>query len=203
MSPAPATNSAASDSGNSVENPNNTIVIIGFQAEHTLGRRIVERRPYLKIYDREYTLRAKVEILNGLSGHADVNDFKDIASIFHSYGFDYVFHYAAMVGVKRTLAHPVMVLNDIKGFNNILNLAKNSGVKRMFYSSSSEVYGEPVEYPQNEHTTPLNSRLPYAIVKNVGEAYLRSYKKEFDKKRNRPDADKPKAKQEVKGAPGK
>jgi metallo-beta-lactamase family protein len=60
----------------SVENPNNTVVIIGFQAEHTLGRRIVERQPYLKIYDREYTLRAKVEILNGLSGHADVNDFK-------------------------------------------------------------------------------------------------------------------------------
>ncbi|MBS0260815.1 MAG: MBL fold metallo-hydrolase [Planctomycetes bacterium] len=60
----------------SVENPNNTVVIIGFQAEHTLGRRIVERQPYLKIYDRQYTLRAKVEVLNGLSGHADVNDFK-------------------------------------------------------------------------------------------------------------------------------
>jgi nucleoside-diphosphate-sugar epimerase len=111
---------------------------------------------------------------------ADVNDFKDIASIFHSYGFDYVFHYAAMVGVKRTLAHPVMVLHDVTGINNILNLAKNGGVKRIFYTSSSEVYGEPVEYPQNEHTTPLNSRLPYAIVKNVGEAYLRSFKKEYD-----------------------
>jgi nucleoside-diphosphate-sugar epimerase len=111
---------------------------------------------------------------------ADVNDFKDIASIFHSYGFDYVFHYAAMVGVKRTLAHPVLVLKDITGINNILNLSKNGGVKRVFYTSSSEVYGEPVEYPQNEHTTPLNSRLPYAIVKNVGEAYLRSFKKEYD-----------------------
>ncbi|MGE5192136.1 MAG: MBL fold metallo-hydrolase [Deltaproteobacteria bacterium] len=60
----------------SVENPNNTVVIIGFQAEHTLGRRIVEKQPYLKIFDRDYKLRAKVEILNGLSGHADVNDFK-------------------------------------------------------------------------------------------------------------------------------
>jgi len=110
----------------------------------------------------------------------DVNDFQDISSIFYSYRFDYVFHYAAMVGVKRTLAHPVMVLNDIKGINNVLNLSKNTGVKRVFYTSSSEVYGEPVEYPQNEHTTPLNSRLPYAIVKNVGEAYLRSFKKEFD-----------------------
>jgi metallo-beta-lactamase family protein len=60
----------------SIEGPQNTVVIIGFQAEHTLGRRIVEKRPYLKIYDREYTLRAQVEILNGLSGHADAADFK-------------------------------------------------------------------------------------------------------------------------------
>ena len=48
--------------------------------------------------------------------------------------------------------------------------------KVYYYSSSSEVYGEPVELPQNEDTTPLNSRLPYAIVKNVGEAFLKSYK---------------------------
>jgi len=111
---------------------------------------------------------------------ADVNDLMDISSVFLSWRFDYVFHYAAVVGVKRTLANPVMVLNDIKGINNVLNLAKNTGVKRVFYTSSSEVYGEPVEYPQNEHTTPLNSRLPYAIVKNVGEAYLRSFKREYD-----------------------
>ena len=111
---------------------------------------------------------------------ADANDFKDISSIFHAYSFDFVFHYAAMVGVKRTQGNPVRVLNDITGIRNILNLSKNTGVQRVYYSSSSEVYGEPVEYPQNEHTTPFNSRIPYAIVKNVGEAYFRSYKKEFD-----------------------
>jgi UDP-glucuronate decarboxylase len=111
---------------------------------------------------------------------ADVNDFKDISSIFHSYSFDFVFHYAAVVGVQRTLQNPSLVLNDLTGLKNILNLSKNTGVKRIYYSSSSEVYGEPVEYPQNEHTTPLNSRLPYAIVKNVGEAYLRAYKQEYD-----------------------
>jgi UDP-glucose 4-epimerase len=49
----------------------------------------------------------------------------------------------------------------------------------VFFSSSSEVYGEPVHLPQNEETTPLNSRLPYAIVKNVGESYFRSYFQEF------------------------
>jgi len=110
----------------------------------------------------------------------DVNDFRDVSGVFYGYPFDYVFHYAALVGVTRTLENPVKVLNDLSGIKNILHLSKNVGVKRIFFSSSSEVYGEPVEYPQNEHTTPLNSRLPYAIVKNAGEAYLKSYKKEFD-----------------------
>lgn len=110
----------------------------------------------------------------------DVNRYEDIASVFHAYKFEYVFHYAALVGVKRTLQNPVAVLEDIKGLENILRLSKNTNVKRVFYSSSSEVYGEPVEFPQNENTTPLNSRLPYAVVKNLGEAYLKSYKQEFD-----------------------
>ena len=111
---------------------------------------------------------------------ADVNNYAEISSIMLSYGFHYVFHYAAVVGVQRTLDNPVLVLNDIQGIKNILDLSKNTGVKRVFYSSSSEVYGEPVEFPQNEQTTPLNSRLPYAVVKNVGEAFLRSCHKEYD-----------------------
>ncbi len=109
----------------------------------------------------------------------DANDYHDIAPVMTSFSFDYVFHYAAVVGVKRTLENPVMVLRDIDGFKNVLDLSKNTGVKRVFFSSSSEVYGEPVELPQNEHTTPLNSRLPYAVVKNVGESFCRSYQAEF------------------------
>lgn len=110
----------------------------------------------------------------------DVNDFSEISSIFYFTKFDYVFHFAAVVGVNRTLENPILVLKDIDGIKNILSLSKNSKVKRVFYSSSSEVYGEPVELPQLEDTTPLNSRLPYAIVKNLGEAYFKSYKYEYD-----------------------
>lgn len=110
---------------------------------------------------------------------ANANNYNDIVPIFGRYNFDYVFHYAALVGVKRTLENPIMVLDDIDGIKNILSLSKNSGVKRVFYSSSSEVYGEPFEIPQNEKTTPLNSRLPYAIVKNVGEAFFKSYYQEY------------------------
>ena len=111
--------------------------------------------------------------------HCDVNVEEEITSVFHTFHFDYVFHYAALVGVQRTLDNPTKVLDDITGIENICKLCKNTGVKRLIYSSSSEVYGEPVEYPQNEETTPLNSRLPYAIVKNVGEAFLKSYYQEF------------------------
>ncbi len=110
---------------------------------------------------------------------ADVNHEQWIRPLFEMYAFDTVFHYAALVGVQRTLKHPVAVLRDIDGIRNILNLSVQFGVKRVFYSSSSEVYGEPVQIPQHEHTTPLNSRLPYAIVKNLGEAFLRSYQQEF------------------------
>lgn len=110
---------------------------------------------------------------------ANVNEYNDVVPVFGRYDFDYVFHYAAVVGVQRTLENPMMVLQDIEGIKNILTLSKNTGVERVFYSSSSEVYGEPFEIPQNEQTTPLNSRLPYAIVKNVGEAFFRSFYQEF------------------------
>lgn len=110
---------------------------------------------------------------------ADVNKYVEIMEVMLSYQFHYVFHYAAMVGVLRTQKNPIGVLDDIKGIENICRLSKNIGVRRVFYASSSEVYGEPVEFPQNVHTTPLNSRIPYAIVKNLGEAFLKSYQKEF------------------------
>jgi nucleoside-diphosphate-sugar epimerase len=109
----------------------------------------------------------------------DCNNYNELAEIMTAYKFDYVFHYAAVVGVLRTLDNPVLVLRDIEGIRNVLDLSKNTGVKRVFYSSSSEVYGEPVVLPQHEYTTPLNSRLPYAVVKNIGEAYCRSYHQEY------------------------
>ena len=110
---------------------------------------------------------------------SDVNDFADISSLFYRFRFTHVFHLAAVVGVQRTLENPLLVLKDIAGIENVLRLSKNTGVERVYFASSSEVYGEPFEIPQNERTTPLNSRLPYAVVKNVGEVYLRTFQKEF------------------------
>ena len=110
---------------------------------------------------------------------SNVNNREELSDIMSAHHFDYVFHFAALVGVQRTQDNPVQVLEDIQGIRNILNLSKNTGVKRFFFSSSSEVYGEPVVIPQNEATTPLNSRIPYAVVKNVGESVCRSYEQEY------------------------
>ena len=59
-----------------VADERNTILIVGYQAENTLGRRIVERQPEVRILNRMYPLRAKVETIDGLSAHADAEDFR-------------------------------------------------------------------------------------------------------------------------------
>jgi metallo-beta-lactamase family protein len=59
---------------NNVSDPRNTVLIVSFMAANTLGRRIVERQPTLKIFGEEHALRAEVAILNGFSAHADRNE---------------------------------------------------------------------------------------------------------------------------------
>ena len=61
---------------NGAEDTRNTILVVGFMAEHTLGRRIVERQQVLKILGGEVRLRAQVEIINGYSAHADRVELK-------------------------------------------------------------------------------------------------------------------------------
>ena len=57
-----------------VENPRNTVLIVGFVAKNTLGRRIVEREPFVRIFGEEYPLRAQVVVINAFSAHADRNE---------------------------------------------------------------------------------------------------------------------------------
>ncbi|MFQ5400313.1 MAG: MBL fold metallo-hydrolase RNA specificity domain-containing protein [Anaerolineae bacterium] len=62
---------------NNVEDPRNTILIVGWQAPNTLGRRIVERQRKLRILGDEYKLRAQVATINGFSAHADRSELLD------------------------------------------------------------------------------------------------------------------------------
>jgi metallo-beta-lactamase family protein len=62
---------------NTVENPRNTILIVGFVAKNTLGRRIVERNATVKIFGEELPLRAEVVVINAFSAHADRGELLD------------------------------------------------------------------------------------------------------------------------------
>lgn len=59
---------------NNIPHPKNTILIVGFMAENTLGKRLVERRSEVKIFGEEVPLKAQVVIMNGFSAHADKNE---------------------------------------------------------------------------------------------------------------------------------
>ncbi len=64
---------------NRIGDPENTILIVGWQAPNTLGRRLVEGEPIVRIFGEEHKVRARVEVLNGFSGHADRNELLEWA----------------------------------------------------------------------------------------------------------------------------
>ncbi len=93
-----------------------------------------------------------------------------------SFSFDYVFHLAAVVGVKKTHEEPLAVLSDIKGIMRILELCRKHRVKKAVFASSSEVYGHPTELPEKEDGR-VSPHIPYAATKLVGEHWFEQYYK--------------------------
>ena len=69
---------------NNVEDPRNTVLIVGFMAQNTLGRRILEKHQEVKIFRELHTLRANVVVLNTFSAHADYNDILEYVSALDS-----------------------------------------------------------------------------------------------------------------------
>ena len=59
---------------NNIENPKNTILIVSYQALHTLGRRLADRQKQIKIFGKMYHRKARIKIMNSFSAHADRND---------------------------------------------------------------------------------------------------------------------------------
>jgi UDP-glucose 4-epimerase len=91
---------------------------------------------------------------------------------------DAVVHLAAILGVAFTDSNPVETLDtSINGIKNVLNAAKKHGVKRVLFSSSSEVYGEPIKLPITEDE-PLKPKSVYGVGKLASEWYLRAFSKQ-------------------------
>lgn len=102
----------------------NTICLIGFQAEGTLGRRIQDGAAELRIYDRLVPLRADVESITGFSGHADAQDFRWwFERLAATGGVGHTFLVHGERGGPRALAE---ILNDISNEPPIIPQAGDS-----------------------------------------------------------------------------
>ena len=109
----------------------------------------------------------------------DANNRNVLEPIFRAFRPEGIFHYAAIVGVKRTIEHPDLVVHDIEGIRHIFDLALRYGKPKIIFASSSEVYGEPVEIPEAEDGH-INAKLPYAVVKLMGEKFMEAYWQKFE-----------------------
>lgn len=90
-------------------------------------------------------------------------------------GVDYVLHQAAVASVPRSVEDPVTCHNaNVTGTLNVLLAARDAGVKRVIYASSSSLYGESPTLPKREDMLP-DPISPYAVSKLAGEMYMKSF----------------------------
>lgn len=94
----------------------NTVLIVGFQAQHTLGRRLVERRAKVRIFGVERERRAEVVVLNGFSAHADRDDLR---------------RYARACGEKGGLKTVALVHGELKAQTALRDDLLGDGAQRV------------------------------------------------------------------------
>ncbi len=106
---------------------------------------------------------------NFIFNKLDIVESHKIEKLFKKYKFDFVFHLAAQAGVRYSIDFPRKYIDsNVVGFFNIIENSKKYQVKRLFYASSSSVYGENKNFPlkENEKIYPKNI---YGLSKKVNE----------------------------------
>lgn len=97
----------------------------------------------------------------------DIRNIEDIKPIFE--GVDYVFHMAALADIVPSIQKPwEYYSSNVLGTYNVVECAKNAGIKKLVYAASSSCYGIPDEFPTKE-TAEIRPQYPYALTKRLGE----------------------------------
>ncbi|MBI5929014.1 MAG: SDR family oxidoreductase [Chloroflexi bacterium] len=90
-------------------------------------------------------------------------------------GVDYVFHQAAIASVPRSIEDPLLCHEvNVTGTLNVLNVARQAGVKRVIYAASSSAYGD-IEGDAQDESMPPKPLSPYGAAKLAGEYYMQSF----------------------------
>ena len=141
----------------------------GFIGSH-IAEALLGARESVRIFDnlatgRESNLTALEERAQFVQG-----DLRDLASVRAAMqGVEVVFHQGALASVPRSIADPIGSLEtNINGTQNVLLAARDSGVRRVVYASSSSVYGNTPTLPKREDM-PTHPMSPYAVQKLSGE----------------------------------
>ena len=99
----------------------------------------------------------------------DINNQKKIEKIFKRYKFDFVLNLAAQAGVRYSIDHPRKYVDtNVMGFYNIIENSRKYRIKRLFYASSSSVYGENKKFPLKESER-INPKNIYGLSKKINE----------------------------------
>lgn len=118
----------------------------------------------------------RIEYINGLDMaffEGSITDLHFMRPLFEN--VDYVFHQAALPSVPRSVADPLASNNaNVNGTLKVLVAARDAGVKKVIYASSSSVYGDTPTLPKVE-TMATNPMSPYAVSKLAGENYCRAF----------------------------
>ncbi len=122
---------------------------------------------------KELTIKDNVKFINGTI--IDIELLHNCCS-----DVDYIFHLAALPSVPRSIKDPISSNEvNVTGTLNVLVTARDAGVKKVVFSSSSSVYGDTPTLPKREDM-PLNPLSPYAITKMTGEYYCKVFQELYD-----------------------
>lgn len=111
----------------------------------------------------------------------DICDEKSLREVFSENNLDAIVHLAAMAGVRPSLLNPKLYTKvNIEGTLNLLDLAREFGVKQFVFGSSSSVYGERCKIPFSEEDIIQKPISPYAATKAAGELLCHTYSHLYD-----------------------
>ena len=106
----------------------------------------------------------------------DISNYYSLEKIFKNKKIDIIINLAAQAGVRYSLKHPrEYISSNILGFYNILELSRVYNIKKIFYASSSSVYGEQKKFPLVE-SQKLNPKNIYSLTKKNNEDLAEMYK---------------------------
>lgn len=141
-----------------------------------LVHKLIKRGEKVRVIDNFSTGRhenieeflPKIKLVQG-----DIRDLDAVREVVK--GVDFVLHQAALTSVPRSIEHPLATSeSNINGTLNVLTAAKEAGVKRVIYASSSSVYGDSPTLPKREEMIP-HPLSPYAVSKLSGEYYCQVF----------------------------